>query len=154
MKPVPQSAPAPVVGVRGALADHDRAWVARGRGGPWQRRLTALEAGEPVVVQRWEVAEPWRSAASGGLYEFVRVEPDGELVAVRPQVFHGRHRIGDTVYGNKHAVGYVPVGADGDRSDIVLDLEQVRRQVPDPKNWTLTPLDPQSPQDTQKENPS
>ena len=69
----------------------------------------------------------------------MRIESDGELVAVRPLIFHGYHQIRGTVYGDKHAVGYVPVGTDGDRTQIVLELAEVRRRVPYPENWTLTP---------------
>ena len=137
MKAVPRPAPAPAVGVRAALADHDRAWVARTAGGPWRRRLAALEAGEAVVVSRSELPAPWRSEVSGGLYELVRIEADGELTPVRPLIFVGTHWIGGAVRVGRHSVDHVPVGTDGDRSDIVVELDEVRRRVADPESWSL-----------------
>jgi len=126
----------PEGGVRGALIAHSRRWVERVGGDPFAR-LGPLLRGEPVVVQKWQLPAPWRSEVPGGLYDLVRVEPDGELVAVRPLIFHGTHRIGGAVRAGRHSVAYVPVGADGDRSEIVVELDEVRRRVADPEMWSL-----------------
>jgi len=131
-------------GVRAALVAHYEAWAAR-LGGDAFGKLSSLKAGDPVVFQRWQIPDPWRSGAPGGPYDPVRVEPDGSLTVVRPLIFYGRHLIRGTWYGNKHAVDYVPVGAGGDRSDIVIELAEVVGRVDDPENWTTGRNDPQPP---------
>jgi len=126
----------PEGGVRGALIAKYRRWVERVGGDPFGK-LRPLEAGEPIVLQRWQIPEPWRSEVSGGQSDLVRVEPDGELVAVRPLIFHGTHRIGGAVRVGRHSVAYVPLGPGGDRTEIVVELDEVQRRVADPEGWSL-----------------
>jgi len=127
-------------GIRADLVAHWR-HTTNGRVTPTTVRADRLERGEVVVVQSWQMG-PFRPSGVP-LYDTVRIEPDGSLTPVRPLMFYGRHRIGAVTYGNRHAVDYVPVGADGDRSEIVLTLDEVVGRVDDPANWAAT--DPQSP---------
>ncbi len=123
-------------GVRAALIAHYRRWVERVGGDPFAR-LGSLLRGEPIVLQRWQIPKPWRDGAPGGLNDWVRVEPDGELVAVRAIIFVGRHRVGGAVRAGRHHVDHVPLGPDGDRTEVAVGLDDVRRRVADPECWSL-----------------
>ena len=144
-RPVPET---PVLGVRdggGIRANLVAHWrhAANGRVTPQTVRADRLERGEVVVVQGWQLG-PFRPSRVP-LYGCARVESDGSLTPVYPLIFVGYHVIGGVKYGERHAVDYEPVGADGDITEIRIDLDEVRRLVDDPENWATGRNVPQPP---------
>jgi len=96
--------------------------------------------GKPIVVDWWQIPKEVRppQVRPYETYSRHRIDPDGTITWVRTLIFEGYHDVpGKGRLGTRHGVGHVDVGPDGDDSEIPVDLDEVRRIVRDPKNWSV-----------------
>jgi hypothetical protein len=101
-------------------------------------RLRALEAGEPVVLQDWQVPGdlPYAPAWESGIAWYELTASD-DLVPVRPITFYGAHKVNGTWLTPKHIVGYEPIAnfARSELSEREIGLAELRERVADPDAW-------------------